>query len=187
MNAFWLAFGITFWAEMGDKSQLLALAYASRYRMRDVLLGIATGTALMLLLSVGIGRFIAIWIPFGYIQILSALCFFGFAIWTYQGDEAESSLRHSNRHPALLIGTAFFLSEFGDKTMFSTVTLATTMAWLPVWLGSTLGMVLADGLAVGLGLWLGKTIPRNVMKRIAIILFVSFGLWSSYQAWMSLS
>jgi Ca2+/H+ antiporter, TMEM165/GDT1 family len=185
MSAFWISLGMTFWAEMGDKTQLVALAYATRYSVRDVLLGILWATAAVHLLSVGIGRFIATWLPMAYVQGLSALCFLGFGIWTLLGDKHDGPVRESHRHPILLVGIVFFLAELGDKTMLAAVTLATRWPWVPVWLGTTAGMVLADGLAVGIGRWAGQRIPERQVRIFAAILFFGFALWSGVEAWRS--
>jgi putative Ca2+/H+ antiporter (TMEM165/GDT1 family) len=185
VNGFWISCVLSFWAEMGDKTQLVALAYATRYRSRDVIVGIAIATALVLLMSVAIGRLIASWLPIGYIQVASALCFFAFGVWTLRGDDEDESIREDKRHPILLIATAFFLAELGDKTMLTAVTLATQWPWAAVWLGATVGMLGANGLAVLVGKALGKRVPEKVMKMIAATLFFGFAAWSAFQAWRS--
>ena len=177
MRDFWISLGLTFWAEMGDKTQLVALAYATRYSLRHVLLGILWATAAVHLVSVGLGRLIGTWIPRGYAEALSAVCFLAFAVWTLRGDDDDGQVRESGRHPVLLIGVSFFLAELGDKTMLTAATLATTRAWAPVWAGSTIGMVLSDGLAVWVGRVLGKKIPEKVVQWFAAGLFFLFGGW----------
>jgi putative Ca2+/H+ antiporter (TMEM165/GDT1 family) len=185
MKAFWLSLGVAFWSEMGDKTQILALAYATRYRLRDVLLGILWGTAVVHLVSVAAGRFIASWLPAGIVLALSAACFLGFGIWTLRGDKHDGRLRESSHHPILFIGGAFFLTELGDKTMLTAMTLATTWDWMPVWLGTTAGMVVSDVIAVGVGRTLGKKIPEKSMRWVAAALFFGFAAWSAWQAWRS--
>jgi Ca2+/H+ antiporter, TMEM165/GDT1 family len=182
MKAFWIAFGLTFWAEMGDKTQLVALTYATRYRVRDVLLGIVWATALVHLVSVAIGRLVAHWLPVGYVQAVSAFCFLGFGIWTLRGDDADADIKESTRHPIVLVGAVFFLAELGDKTMLAAITLASQWNWVSVWSGSTIGMVLSDGLAVGIGRWLGKQLPEKALRWAAAFLFLTFALWSGFQA-----
>lgn len=182
MRAFWLSFLVTFWAEMGDKTQLVALAYATRYRVRDVLIGITIGTALVHLVSVGLGNLINQWLPMWVVQALSALSFLVFAFWSLRGDTDDGELRESRHHPVILIGVAFFLAELGDKTMLAAITLATQWSWVPVWLGTTVGMVLSDGLAVIVGRWAGKKIPARTTQTISAILFFVFAGWSAWQA-----
>lgn len=167
---------------MGDKTQFFAMAYAARYSLRDVLLGILWGIAAVNLLSVALGSAIRVWIPHGYVEALSALCFFAFAIWTLRGGEDEGEVRETRTHPILAIGMAFFLAELGDKTMLTSATLAATYNWFPVWLGATSGLVCADGLAVWAGRSLGRKIPKNVMTWIASGLFFLFGCWYAVKA-----
>jgi len=182
MNAFWLSLGLTFWAEMGDKTQFVAMAYATRYSLRDVLLGILWSTAAVHLVSVGLGRLIGTWLPPGVVQAVSALSFLVFAVWTFFEKEDEEKIQDVAVHPILLIGGTFFLAELGDKTMLTAAALATTHAWFPVWIGTTIGMVASDGLAVWVGRSLGKKIPENVVKWITIVLFLAFAAWYGIHA-----
>jgi putative Ca2+/H+ antiporter (TMEM165/GDT1 family) len=182
MRAFWLSLGLTFWAEMGDRTQFVALAYATRHRLRDVLIGITLAVAAILLISVICGRLIGEWLSQGYVDALSAVCFLGFAAWTLRGEDENEEIREDPRHPIMIIATTFFLAELGDKTMFSTAALAATHSWFPVWVGSTAGMVLSDGLAVWVGRSLGKKIPEKIVRWIAAGFFFLFGVWYAYQA-----
>lgn len=160
----------------------MALAYATRYRLRDVFLGIGLAVAAILLISVAFGRLVGLWLPHGYVEALSAACFIGFAVWTLYGDDKSDQIREDRRHPILIIGFTFFLAEFGDKTMFSTATLAAAHSWFPVWVGATAGMVLSDALAVWVGRSLGKRIPEKTVRWIAAGFFFLFGCWSAVQA-----
>lgn len=186
MDAFWYAFllstGVIFVAELGDKSQLMAMTFASRYRARDVLIGITIATAVVHLASVGIGFFIGDLFAEHqhWIAIVAGIAFLGFAAWTLRGDEltdeeAEKA-RKSKGFAIVAVGIAFFLAELGDKTMLATITLATKENWVGTWIGSTLGMVLADALAILVGAFLGKKLPEKVIKIGAAILFALFGL-----------
>src|ERR1035441_8908732 len=109
MLAFWLSLVLTFWAEMGDRTQFVALAYATRYRLRDVLLGIFLAVAAILLVSVAFGCLIGLWLPRGYVDALSAVCFLGFAVWTLYGDEENNQIREDRRHPIMIVAFTFFL------------------------------------------------------------------------------
>lgn len=182
MYAFLLSTVVIFVAEMGDKSQLMAMTFATRYRARDVILAITAATAIVHLASVGIG--VAIGSSFAdhqdWISIVAGLAFLIFAAWTLRGDELteEEELKAKNsRGIALLaVGTAFFLAELGDKTMLATITLATQQGWFGTWLGSTVGMVAADALAIAAGVFLGRKLPDNVIKYGAAVAFLVFGL-----------
>lgn len=182
MDAFLLSTAVIFVAELGDKSQLMAMTFATRYRIRDVLIGITLATAVVHLVSVGIGA--AVGTAFsdyqGAISIVAGLAFLGFALWTLRGDELTEDeadkARRSTRAALLAVGTAFFLAELGDKTMLATITLATQEGWFGTWVGSTVGMVAADALAIGVGALLGRNLPEKVVKIGAAIAFAVFGL-----------
>ena len=187
MDGFWYALllstGVIFVAELGDKSQLMAMTFAGRYRARDVLIGITLATALVHLASVGIGFFIGDLFTAHqhWISIVAGVAFLGFALWTLRGDElteAEADKARRSRGAAVIaVGIAFLLAELGDKTMLATITLATQEDWVGTWLGSTIGMVLADALAIAVGAILGRTLPEKVVKIGAAVLFALFGLW----------
>lgn len=180
--ALWLSTGVIFLAELGDKSQLMAMTFASRYRARDVLIGITVATAVVHLASVGIGFFIGDLFAAHqhWIAIAAGIAFLGFAIWTLRGDElteAEADKARRSRGRAIVaVGIAFFLAELGDKTMLATITLATREDWVGTWIGSTVGMVLADALAIVVGAVLGRKLPERVTRIGASILFALFGL-----------
>ncbi|HET6563346.1 MAG TPA: TMEM165/GDT1 family protein [Marmoricola sp.] len=182
MSAFLLSTAVIFVAELGDKSQLMAMTFAARYRARDVLIGITVATLIVHLASVGIGAFVGSTFgdSQGWINIVAGVAFLVFAAWTLRGDEltdeeAEKA-RRATGMAILAVGTAFFLAELGDKTMLATITLATTEGWLGTWIGSTLGMVLADALAIWVGYLLGKRLPERAIRLGAAAAFVVFGV-----------
>jgi putative Ca2+/H+ antiporter (TMEM165/GDT1 family) len=180
--AFLLSTAVIFVAELGDKSQLMAMTFATRYRVRDVIIGITAATALVHLASVGIGAFVGDRFEDsqGTIAIVAGVAFLLFAAWTWRGDELteeEAGKARSATGAAIVaVGIAFFLAELGDKTMLATITLATQEGWLGTWLGSTVGMVAADALAIVVGALLGRHLPERVIKIGATVAFVVFGL-----------
>jgi putative Ca2+/H+ antiporter (TMEM165/GDT1 family) len=178
--AFGVSFGAIFVAEMGDKSQLMALAFATRFRAVSILIGITIATALVHAVSVGIGAILQVALPTRAINITAGVLFVGFGVWTLRGDtlsEAEQAraVQASERSAVATASATFFLAELGDKTMLATITLATTYAPLGVWLGSTLGMVAADGVAIVVGRVLGTRLPERAVRIGAAILFFLFG------------
>ena len=180
MEAFWLSLFLVFLAELGDKTQLVALLLASRYRAGVVLLAIFLATLAVHALSVALGGATSQFLPQAWIYFLSGVAFMGFGWWTWRGDTLEDEADYSGRgwrSPLVIVFVTFFLAELGDKTMLSTVTLAASHAMLPVWVGSTLGMVLSDGLAIGVGRLLGKQLPERAVKIGAALIFVLFGLY----------
>jgi len=180
VEAFFLSFGIIFVAELGDKSQLMALTFAARYRALTILIAITIATALVHLVSVIFGAVVGVALPTDLINVLAGIAFFGFAIWTLRGDkldeDEEARAAQSNRSVLWTVGTAFFLAELGDKTMLATITLATNNGLIGTWIGSTLGMVAADALAILIGQQLGARLPERAVRIGAAIIFVVFGV-----------
>lgn len=184
--AFWLSCGVIFVAELGDKSQLMALTFATRYRAWPVIAGITAATTIVHLGSVALGAGFSDLIPTDWVNLIAALAFFGFAGWTLRGDalseEERQRAQRSTRSAFIAVGVAFFLAELGDKTMLATVTLATQHHWFPVWIGSTIGMVVADALAIVVGRQLGTRLPERAVRYGAASLFVIFGAWLLIEA-----
>jgi len=180
VEAFLLSFGIIFVAELGDKSQLMAMTFAARYRALTILLAITAATAVVHLLSVLFGAVVGVALPTNAISILGGVAFLGFAAWTLRGDELdeddEARAARASKSVFFTVAGAFFLAELGDKTMLATITLATDHGLLGVWIGSTLGMVAADALAVLVGQLLGARLPERVIKIGAAIVFFAFGV-----------
>ncbi len=180
MTAFLLSTGVIFLAELGDKSQLMAMTFATRFRARTVLLAITLATALVHLLSVVLGAAIGSAIPTDALSVVAGLAFLGFAAWTVRGDELTEEERTKaqrvGRSALLAVGVAFLIAELGDKTMLATITLATDHGLLGTWIGSTLGMVLADALAIAAGLWLGRNLPEQAVRYGAAAAFTVFGV-----------
>jgi putative Ca2+/H+ antiporter (TMEM165/GDT1 family) len=180
MDAFLLSFGVIFLAELGDKSQLVALAFATRYRAWLVLLAVSLATLLVHAGSVLVGRAFALALPQGLIYVVAGLAFLVFAVWTLRGDSVDDrrarETARSGLWALLTVGTTFFLAELGDKTMLATVTLATTEEPIGTWLGSTAGMVAADALAIAVGAILGQRLPERAIKIFAAGAFVVFGV-----------
>jgi putative Ca2+/H+ antiporter (TMEM165/GDT1 family) len=180
VQAFLISFGIIFVAELGDKSQLMALTFAARYRAITILVAITLATAFVHLLSVLFGAAVGVALPTRLISVLAGSAFLGFAAWTLRGDElgADDHARTQRTQRSVLwtVGFAFLLAELGDKTMLATVTLATNHGLFGTWVGSTLGMVAADGLAIVAGQQLGARLPERAVRIGAAVTFVIFGL-----------
>jgi Ca2+/H+ antiporter, TMEM165/GDT1 family len=178
MLGFWASFLFITVAEMGDKTQLVALSFATKYNPWKVIGGVLTATLLVHLLSVFIGEQTSAFIPMSYLKILVGLSFIVFGLWTLKGDKYEDRDAKGGRFGAFVtVAVAFFLAELGDKTQLATISLAAKYhSFLGVWLGSTLGMVLADGIAIAVGVLLGKKLPERTVKFISAGLFILFGL-----------
>lgn len=181
-----VSFGVIFVAELGDKSQLMALTFATRFRTVPVLIGITVATAIVHLVSVAIGYGLGATLPTGWISLAAGFAFLGFGAWTLRGDtlteEEKRKAERGGKSAVLAVGVAFFLAELGDKTMLATITLATQYGWFGTWLGSTVGMVAADALAILVGRLLGRKLPERIIKYGAAILFAICGLWLILEA-----
>ena len=189
MTAFLTAVGVVFLAELGDKSQLMAMAFASRYRPSRVILGVTLAALGVNLLSVLVGRAIGATLAdySGVIALLAGLAFLGFALWTLietlrdedeDEDEEQAEVKPSRfgSSAVLVVATAFLVTELGDRTMLATAALALNNGIIPTWLGSTVGLVAASSIGVVFGAALGRKLSGRVIGFISAGLFALFGL-----------
>ncbi|WP_371366610.1 hypothetical protein SRRS_09010 [Sporomusa rhizae] len=182
MTAFLTSLVFVILAEMGDKTQLLAMAFATRYKWQTVMWGVFVATIFNHLFAVVVGSYLTHFIPMNYIQIAAAVSFIIFGLWTIRGDELDGEDKASKRSPFWTVAIAFFIAEMGDKTQLATVALAAQFnTILPVWLGTTTGMMVADGIGIIIGIVLGKRIPERTVKWFAAIIFILFGLFGLYE------
>jgi len=170
-------------AEMGDKTQLLAMAFASRYRWQTVMWGVFVATLVNHLCAVLAGHYLTNVIPIHYIQIAAAASFILFGLWTLRGDELNNEDKRFNFSPFWTVAVAFFFAEMGDKTQLATVALATRYTnVIQIWLGTTSGMLVADAIGIIVGIVLGKNIPERAVKWFAALIFMAFGVIGLYGA-----
>ncbi len=176
-----LSFAVIFVAELGDKSQLMAMTFALRYRWWVVLTAILTATTLVHAASVFLGHFLGLSIPTELMSIVGGLSMLVFGLWTVRGDELDddeaSRAGRVGRSVFLAVMSAFLLAELGDKTMLATIALAADHDWRGVWIGSTVGMVAADALAIVVGRLLGRHLPERTIALGAAVLFFAFAAW----------
>lgn len=184
-----LTLGVVFLAELGDRSQLITMAYALRYRWWVVLTGVAIAACLVHGVTVAIGHFLGATLPSRPMAFASAIVFLIFAVWAWReggNDDEEVPPDQHPRFALLTVVASFLLAELSDKTSLATVTLASEHDWTGVWLGSTLGMVLADGLAIAAGTLLHQRLPRGLLHASAALLFLIFGLWMLFDTALGL-
>ncbi len=165
-------------AEMGDKTQLLAMAFATRFPAPTVLAAVFCATLLNHALAVGAGRLLATVIPLELVSFIAAVSFLLFGLWTIRGDTLEGEdEKRSALGPFFTVAVAFFIAELGDKTQLATISLAVKYSSpLAVLLGTTTGMVVADGLGISLGIVLGKRLPDTLIRLVSAGVFIGFGL-----------
>ncbi len=185
MTAFLFALGAVVLAEMGDKTQLLAMAFATKYKASQVMLGVFIATVFNHALAVAVGNYITRFAGAQtWIQAIASLSFIFFGLWTLRGDKLEGEENRVSKYgPVAAVAVAFFIAEMGDKTQLATIALATKFPGSPIGilLGTTTGMLVADGIGVIVGVVLGKKIPERKVKLVSAIAFMVFGFIGCYQ------
>lgn len=175
-----MTLAVVFVAELGDKSQLMAMAAAARHPAAAVLAGILVAAAGVHALSVLAGRALAEALSGPAATVLAGVAFLGFALWTLRGDDEEGAVdpaaRRSGLAAAAAVAGTFFAAEVGDKTMLATAALAARQGAVPTWAGATLGMVAADGLAIAAGRRLAATVSRRAVRLASAAVFALFGV-----------
>lgn len=173
------AAALIFIAELGDKTQILAMTFALQFSIRQVLAGVALGSFLNHGVAVLIGAYLAHIVPLSAIRLGSALLFLAFGLWTLgsKGEE-EQDVGRTATSPVLVVALAFFLGELGDKTQLTAIALASsTVAPWAVLAGTVLGMVLTSLAAIIIGSKLGERIPDFALKVVSGSVFIGFGLF----------
>lgn len=179
-------FGLLFVAELGDKTQLMAMSLAHRYRALPVILGSFAAFLVLNLLAVLLGGGLATVVPRPLLLAVAALLFLAFAwqSWRDGADEEAAEVSHGRRLGAVV--TSFlliFLAELGDKTQLAMVALAARgEALLAVFLGGTAALWLVALLGIVFGRTLLTRIPAQVVHRSAALLFAFFGLLALAEA-----
>lgn len=173
------AFLFIIMAEMGDKTQMLAMAFATKYSLGKVLLGVFIGAALNHGLAALLGTYLINVIPIHTIKLLAALAFIGFGLWSLKvEDNGEAEEPRSSRFgPVLTVASAFFIGEIGDKTQLTVITLASQANYpLFILLGTVGGMIATSAMGVFIGSMLGKKVPEVALKIASASVFILFGL-----------
>ena len=187
VSSFWSALAVVFVAELGDKTQLVALGFGARYRLRWVLTGIGLAYVATNLVSVVIGALLGAAFPDDVVRVAGGILFLAFAVWTMhdpdgagadpaeRGDDAVAVSRPPTR-VVMSVAGAMFVAELGDKTMLATATLASTRNPALVWAGATLGIFLAGALGATAGRAIGDRVPERSVQIGAAALFAVFGI-----------
>lgn len=180
MDAFLTSTAVVALAEIGDKTQLLAIVLAARFgKPLAIIAGILIATLANHFLAALIGAQAASMLEGDWFGYLIAASFIAMAAWTLIPDKLDEEARKPARFGAFLTTLiAFFLVEMGDKTQVATIALGARFHdVVPVTLGTTLGMMLANVPAVLLGHQVLKVVPLNIVRFIAAGLFLAIGVW----------
>jgi putative Ca2+/H+ antiporter (TMEM165/GDT1 family) len=173
------ALGLVFVAELGDKTQLVALGFGARHRLAPVLAGVVAAYAACNLLSVVVGGLLGAALPTRGIGLVGGVLFLGLAAWNLlQGDDEDDDAggEVAARAVFVSVATTMFFAELGDKTMLATATLAAKDDPVLVWIGATLGIVASGTLGVLLGRAFGARLPARATRIGSSLLFAGFGL-----------
>ena len=171
-------------AEIGDKTQLLAIILATRFqRPVPIILGILVATLANHFLAALVGAQAAVLLEGDWFQYVIAVSFIVMGIWTLIPDKLDDLEDKPTRVGAFLTTVvAFFLVEMGDKTQLATVALGARFNdMIMVTLGTTLGMMIANVPAVLLGKELIRRVPLPTVRVLAAALFVVIGIWLAAQ------
>lgn len=183
MEAFIVSLGVVAVAEIGDKTQLLAIVLAARYRAPyAICAGILLATIANHALAALFGGFIADWLGPAWLRWILAAGFLAMAAWVLVPDKVDDGLSAATRAGAFLATlVSFFLVEIGDKTQIATIALSARYHdVIVVTLGTTAGMMAANVPAVWLGEVAATKLPMRPMRFIAAAIFAALGLAAAF-------
>ena len=175
-------------AEIGDKTQLLAIVLATRFKKPwPIVAGIFAATVANHFLAALVGSQVAAFLDGQWFRYLIAASFIAMAVWTLIPDTLDGETRPAGRSAFLATLTTFFIAEMGDKTQIATVALAAGYANLPaIVAGTTLGMLAANVPVVFLGNAFAARLPMKAIHYAASALFAVLGfyfLWAAARFW----
>ncbi len=179
MHPFLVATGLVALAEMGDKTQLLAVMLAARFRRpAPVILGVFGATVLSNGFAIGIGEALANVLAPETLNWVVLLSFVAMGVWIMVPDKIRDDdlSQYSATSVFLTVLTSFLLAEMGDKTQVLTAALAARFQdWIPVAAGTTLGMMLANAPVIIFGHRFADRLPVRWIRLITVLLFLILG------------
>lgn len=174
--------GLVFVAELGDKTQLVAMGFGARHRLFPVLVGMALAYAAANLLAVVVGGLLGATLPTRALGLAGGVLFLAFAAWSLRtpaddDDEVEGAEpARPARGVVASVAIAVFVAELGDKTQLATATLAAQGPPVLVWIGATLGIVAAGAVGVVVGRAVGSRLSERATRIGSAVLFAVFGV-----------
>lgn len=183
LNSFLLASSIVALAEMGDKTQLLSLLLAAKYKTHHwaIVAGIFVATVFNHAIAAWLGSALAQWVNPELMRWIIAGGFIALGLWLLVPDKLDDGektpIAHSSWKVFTITTSLFFIAEMGDKTQVATVALGARYDDLTaVVLGTTVGMMIANAPAVWLGQKFTNALPVKWVHTIAAIIFIIMGL-----------
>lgn len=173
------SFSLIALAEIGDKSQLVCMALAARYRPMPVLSGAIIAFALLNIIAVAFGAAFARWLPEEVVTLIVATLFIVFGVHFLRlpaGEDDALSVEKSTRSLFFSTLLLIMVAEFGDKTQLAVAGLSSMSDPLAVWLGATLALALTSALGVVAGRTVMQHISTALLHRISGGLFILLGL-----------
>ncbi|MFZ1417815.1 MAG: TMEM165/GDT1 family protein [Burkholderiaceae bacterium] len=188
-QAFIVSTSVVALAEMGDKTQLLSLILAARYRKPlPIVFGILVATLLNHAMAGALGAWLSSLMRPEVLNWVMAAAFIAMGLWILVPDKLdEDDVAVPKQQMGVFFATvvAFFLAEMGDKTQFATIALAAQYSDVfSVVLGTTLGMMMANAPAVYLGNRFAQRLPTKIIHIIAAIIFIAIGALTAVKAWL---
>ncbi len=186
LNSFLLVLG----AEFGDKSQLVCMALAARYRALPIVVGAVAAFAVLNVLAVTLGAAAAAWLPQWLVLATVMGLFTVFGALALRGEADDDSDEGEAKVGRFLVWSIFgliFMAELGDKTQLAMAGLGGVNAALPVWLGGTLALATTTLLGVWAGRVLLTRLPVVLINRIGGVLFLGFAGWVGWQLYLLLN
>lgn len=183
------AFGVVFVAELGDKTQLLALGFGARYGLRTVALGLALGYAAAGALASVVGGLLGAALPERPIGLAAGALFLMFAVLTLRDDDDDVANdvdvhhRIGARHVVASIALTIAIAELGDKTQLATLALAARANPVATWVGATAGEVTAGMLGAVAGQRIGRRLDPDRLRWASATMFAVFGVVLLATSW----
>ena len=183
-QAFLVSTSVVALTEMGDKTQLLSLILAARYRKPlPIIFGILAATLLNHAMAGALGAWLSSLMSPTTLSWVMAAAFIGMGLWILVPDKLdEDDVALPKKQMGVFFATlsAFFLAEMGDKTQFATIALAAQYSDVfTVVLGTTLGMMMANAPAVYLGNRFAQRLPTKIVHIVAAVIFIVIGVWTA--------
>jgi len=180
-QAFLISTGAIAFAEIGDKTQLLSLYLAARYRKATpIILGVLAATLINHALAAALGEWLGALITPSIMRWAIACSFIGMGLWILVPDKLAANPAHTNHTRFGIFSAAFvafFIAEIGDKTQLATIALAARFSdYIGVVAGTTLGMMLANIPAILLGGRFAHRLPTTLIHTAAAVLFILLGI-----------